>query len=134
MDRGMIFQKYSSFPFLNVIDNIAYPLIHGKHFSKKKAREKAKYWIEKIIDQLDKACLTLLKDITMLDNMYKTNLQYLRNLDYYIAAGLMKRKELNETMLPELKKKADTSNDPKDVQRLQDFTQSLNRFEKKFIT
>jgi SAM-dependent methyltransferase len=28
----------------------------------------------------------LLKDITLLDNMYETNLQYLKNLDIYIAA------------------------------------------------
>jgi len=48
MNRGMIFQKYSSFPFLNVIDNIAYPLVHVKHVSKNKAREKAQYWVEKM--------------------------------------------------------------------------------------
>ncbi len=51
MDRGMIFQKYSSFPFLNVIDNISYPLVNVKGLNKKAARQKAKYWI-------DKMCLT----------------------------------------------------------------------------
>ncbi len=34
MDRGMIFQKYSSFPFLNVIENISYPLIKVKKVKK----------------------------------------------------------------------------------------------------
>lgn len=48
LDRGMIFQKYSSFPFLNVIENIAYPLIHIKKYSKKEAFNEAKYWIDKM--------------------------------------------------------------------------------------
>ncbi len=48
MDRGMIFQKYSSFPFLNVIENIAYPLIKVKKIKKNLAFEKAKYWIDKM--------------------------------------------------------------------------------------
>ena len=48
MNRGMIFQKYSSFPFLNVIDNIAYPMIHVKKMKKNEANEKAIYWIEKM--------------------------------------------------------------------------------------
>lgn len=93
--------------------------------------EKLSVHIERILEELDKARLNLLKDISMLDNMYETNLQYLRSLDLYIAAGLLKLKELNEKTLPELKQKADASNDPKDVQHYQDFVQCLNRFEKK---
>jgi uncharacterized protein YaaN involved in tellurite resistance len=93
--------------------------------------EKVSVHIERIIGELDKARVTLLKDISMLDSMYETNLQYLRNLDYYIAAGMVKLKELQEKTLPELKAKAEASNDPKDTQRLQDFSQAMNRFEKK---
>jgi NitT/TauT family transport system ATP-binding protein len=48
MDRGMIFQKYSSFPFLNVIDNISYPLRQVKKMKKKDSYDKAKYWIDKM--------------------------------------------------------------------------------------
>jgi NitT/TauT family transport system ATP-binding protein len=47
-ERGMIFQKYSSFPFLTVLENIAYPLIHVKHLAKKEAMEKAKYWVDRM--------------------------------------------------------------------------------------
>ncbi len=48
MDRGMIFQKYSSFQFLNVIENISYPLIKVKKIKKNEAFEEAKYWIDKM--------------------------------------------------------------------------------------
>jgi ABC-type nitrate/sulfonate/bicarbonate transport system ATPase subunit len=48
MDRGMIFQKYSSFPFLNVIENIVYPLIKVKKMPKQEAYERAKFWIDKM--------------------------------------------------------------------------------------
>jgi uncharacterized protein YaaN involved in tellurite resistance len=93
--------------------------------------EKVSVHIERIIEELDKARITLLKDISMLDSMYETNLQYLRNLDLYIAAGMVKLKELQEKTLPEMKAKAEATNDPKDTQRLQDFAQAMNRFEKK---
>jgi len=48
LDRGMIFQKYSSFEFLNVLENIAYPLIKVKKMKKSEAFEKAKHWIDKL--------------------------------------------------------------------------------------
>ncbi len=87
--------------------------------------------IETIIDQLDKSRMQLVKDITLLDNLYNKNLDYLKNLDMYIAAGFLKLKELRETKLTELENKAKETNDPVDSQKLQDFNQFLNRFEKK---
>jgi NitT/TauT family transport system ATP-binding protein len=48
MDRSMIFQKYSSFPFLTVLQNIAYPLRLIKKMNKKDAFEKAKYWVDRM--------------------------------------------------------------------------------------
>jgi uncharacterized protein YaaN involved in tellurite resistance len=93
--------------------------------------EKLSVQIEKIIEELDKSRMTLLKDITMLDNLYDKNIDYLKNLDYYIAAGVIKLKELNEKVLPEMQANAEKSNDPVDAQKLQDFKQALTRFEKK---
>ncbi len=93
--------------------------------------EKISVHIEKIVDELDKARMNLMKDITMLDNMYESNLEYMKNLDFYIAAGIMKIKEAKVNELPKLKEKADRSNDPIDSQKLQDYSQSLTRFEKK---
>jgi uncharacterized protein YaaN involved in tellurite resistance len=93
--------------------------------------EKLSVQIEKIIDELDAARMTLLKDITLLDGLYAKNLDYLKELDIYIAAGQMKLAELREKTLPELQARAEASRDPMDAQRLQDFNQFLDRFDKK---
>jgi len=75
--------------------------------------------------------MQLLKDIALLDNMYEKNQEYLKNLDLYIAAGQIKLKELQEKTIPEMKAKADASNDPADAQKFQDLAMAVNRFEKK---
>jgi uncharacterized protein YaaN involved in tellurite resistance len=87
--------------------------------------------IEKITQDLETARMNLLKDITMLENLFKKNEEYLANLDIYIAAGQIKLEEAKNTLLPALKKKADETNDPSDAQKLRDFAQFINRFEKK---
>lgn len=87
--------------------------------------------IDRIVGELEKARMGLLKDITMLDNLYEKNMEYLVDLDVYIAAGKLKVEEFRSTVLPEFEKKAAASNDPMDAQRLQDLNQLVNRFEKK---
>ncbi len=87
--------------------------------------------IEKIVDELDKAKMQLLKDITLLDYLFDKNLDYLGNLNYFIMAGTLKLKEMNEKVIPELQEKVKASNDPIDAQRLNDMLQMVNRFEKK---
>ena len=87
--------------------------------------------IEGIVNELEKAEIVLLKDITLLDTMYDKNIGYLRELDCYIAAGEKKLKELNEIELPKHLEKAKTSNDPFDVQAANDFREMVIRFEKK---
>ncbi|MDA3901035.1 MAG: toxic anion resistance protein [Spirochaetes bacterium] len=93
--------------------------------------DKLSVQIEKIIEELEKARMNLLKDITLLDNLYNKNLLYLKNLDVYIAAGEDKIDELYTVVLPQFKTKADESNDPADAQRYHDLSQLINRFEKK---
>ncbi len=110
------------------------PIIGGIWDSARKfiARyEKLNVHIEKIVDELDKARMQMLRDITLLDAMYGKNLDYLKNLDLYIAAGQLKLKELESTVLVELKNKAEESKEPEDVQKYNDFGQFLNRFDKK---
>ena len=93
--------------------------------------EKVSVEIEKIVDELTKARMQLLRDVTMFDNLYERNLEYLKELDLFIIAGQLKLKEVEETILPGLKTKADQSGDPLDAQKYQDVSQMANRFEKK---
>jgi uncharacterized protein YaaN involved in tellurite resistance len=93
--------------------------------------EKLSVQIEKIVDELTKARMQLLKDITMLDSLFEKNIQYIRELDLYILAGKMKQKELEEKAIPELRARADQTKDTLDAQKVQDMAQALNRLEKK---
>ncbi|PKL17051.1 MAG: toxic anion resistance protein [Spirochaetae bacterium HGW-Spirochaetae-5] len=87
--------------------------------------------IEEITDEMTKARMQLLKDITLLDSLYEKNKEYLTELDIFILAGELKLKELNEKTLPEVKAKAAASSDTLDAQKVQDLAQMINRFEKK---
>lgn len=87
--------------------------------------------IEKIIDELHKARMQLIKDIALFDSLYAKNLEYFKELNYYILAGELKLKELKEVELPAMKAKSEKSNDPVDAQKYQDFVQMIDRFEKK---
>ena len=75
--------------------------------------------------------MQLLKDITLLDGLYDKNLEYLRELDVFILAGSLKLNELNEKIIPQLKAKAEETNDAMDAQRVKDMLSLANRFEKK---
>src|SRR6201996_8714039 len=83
--------------------------------------EKLNVQIEKIVDQLDNARMQLLRDITLLDNMFTRNNEYRENLELYIAAGQMKLHELKNTTLPQLKAKAEETKDSFDAQAYNDF-------------
>lgn len=87
--------------------------------------------IEKITSDLETARMNLLKDITMLENLFEKNIEYLDELDIYIAAGQIKLEEAKNEMLPKLQKQAEESGDPLDAQKVQDFAQFINRFDKK---
>lgn len=93
--------------------------------------DKISVQIEKIIDQLDRAKLQLIRDITTLDIMYEKNLEYLHQLDMYIMAGSLKLKELNDKVLPQLKEKASKTGDAVDAQKVKDMAELISRFEKK---
>jgi uncharacterized protein YaaN involved in tellurite resistance len=93
--------------------------------------EKLSVQIEKILSELESARMSLLKDITLLDSLYQRNLEYLKDLDVFIAAGAIKLEELRSKTLPEAQAKAQGSGDPLEAQKLQDLIQFIGRFEKK---
>ena len=93
--------------------------------------EKIGVHIDKTVSELDKSRMQLLKDITLLDSLYDKNLEYHRELEYYILAGEKKIQEIRDITIPEMKAQAEASGDPVDAQKVNDYGQLLNRFEKK---
>ncbi len=87
--------------------------------------------IVKIVEELERARTGLLKDVEMLEGLYEKNRAYFEELGLYIAAGEQKLRELETSVLPGLKRAADSSGDPMDVQRYRDASQLAARLEKK---
>lgn len=87
--------------------------------------------IDGIEKELDKSKIKLLKDVSMFDEMYQKNLEYFKEISLYIIAGERKLDELKNVVLPELKKKAEETQEQMDIQKVQDMEAQINRFEKK---
>ena len=107
-----------------------------KKSGNKLANIKAKYdKVEVNVNNISKALednqVTLMKDVLMLDKMYELNMNYYKELSMYIMAGKKRLERANNIELPELIKKADESGLPEDTQKAKDFSQMINRFEKK---
>ena len=58
----------------------------------------------RIVSELEKHQVTLMKDIAMLDQMYELNLKYYKELTMYIIAGKKRLAEVQSTQLEELRK------------------------------
>lgn len=107
-----------------------------KKSSNKIASMKAKYAkaevnISKICEVLEGHQIQLLKDSAMLDKMYELNKTYFKELSMYILAGKKKLHQVQQTELPALIHRAETSNLPEDAQAVNDMNSLINRFEKK---
>lgn len=87
--------------------------------------------VNEISNKLEQHQVTLLKDVEVLDRMYELNLNYYKELSMYILAGKKKLREVRETQLPELQRKAQQSGLPEDAQRANDLAEQCDRFEKK---
>lgn len=93
--------------------------------------DKAEVNINKICDAMEKHQITLLKDVAMLDKMYEINLAYYKELSMYILAGKQKLDQAKNVELPQLLAKAEQSGLPEDTQKARDYSDMINRFEKK---
>ena len=87
--------------------------------------------VDKIVQELERHQVTLLKDVAMLDQMYELNLQYYKELTMYILAGKKKLADVRENELPKLKTKAEATGAQEDAQAYNDMVQMCERFEKK---
>lgn len=92
---------------------------------------KAETNVNEIVKVLESHQVQLLKDVAILDKMYELNLTYFKELTMYILAGKKKLKEVRETTLAQLLKKAEESGLPEDAQAAKDMDSMCIRFEKK---
>ena len=104
----------------------------GNSFTQLKARyDDAELNVTKVANLLEDHQIQLLKDITVLDELYERNLQNKKELTMYILAGQKKLKHAQEVELPALIAKAKETGDEEDAQRANDYANLINRFEKK---
>ena len=93
--------------------------------------ERLELQIDHIEEELEKARMQMLKDITLFDSLYEKNMEYFQDLQIYILAGDEKLKELQQVILPRLHTEAAAKGDPMSAQAVRDFEDTVSRFEKK---
>ena len=93
--------------------------------------DKCETSVNDIVAILEQHQITLLKDVSMFDQLYEMNLSYFKELSMYILAGKKRLAEERATTLAELKDKAKNSGLPEDAQAANDFEEQCIRFERK---
>ncbi len=87
--------------------------------------------IETISQELDGSMIGLLRDVEVLEQLYAHNERFHKDLVMYINAGKQKLEEARNTELPRLKALAESSENALDSQKLRDFAEQINRFERR---
>lgn len=87
--------------------------------------------IDKIVGSLEAHQRQLLKDINIMDTMYKNNYEYFKELSLYIIAGEEKLEKFRKKDIPEQQKRAEETGDQMEAQKLNDMVNQADRFEKK---
>ena len=104
----------------------------GNNITQLRAKyDKVEENVAEIITTLQGHQKQLISDCKMLDELYAQNEQYYHELTLYIIAGELKLKKLREEELPPLLAKAQQTADPADAQVANDFSQLIERFEKR---
>ncbi|BCB04278.1 toxic anion resistance protein [Bacillus sp. KH172YL63] len=87
--------------------------------------------IDRISVRLEHSKKTLLDDNRLLETLYEKNKDYFQALNMYIAAAELKREEIQHTLLPSLRKKAEETDDELIYQEVNDTMQFLDRLDKR---
>lgn len=87
--------------------------------------------VDKIVKILENHQITLMKDISLLDQLYEKNLVNFKELTMYILAGYKRLEEIKKNDLPAALKKAEETGLPEDAQAANDLSEAITRFEKK---
>lgn len=93
--------------------------------------EEVRKQIDMITDKLEQHKTNLLTDIVSLDRLYQANLDYFHTLEDYIAAGDEKLRELDDIVIPEQARKAETSGEVIDAQNLRDLRAARDDLERR---
>ena len=104
----------------------------GNNLTQLKAKfDKVEENVAEIVSSLQAHQKQLISDAQMLDELYRQNELYYRELTLYIIAGELKLRRLREETLPPMLAKAQETADPADAQAANDFAQLIERFEKR---
>ena len=104
----------------------------GLNLTQLKAKyDKVEENVMEIVNALTGHQKQLISDAMMLDELYKQNEQYYHELTLYIIAGELKLRKLREEELPPLLAKAQETANPADAQAASDFSQLIERFDKR---
>lgn len=87
--------------------------------------------IDTIAVKLDKEKNNLLNDNRLLEQLYQKNKDYFDALNIFIAAGELKRTELQTKLIPEANQKAQASGSQMDLQTVNDLNQFEERLDKR---
>jgi uncharacterized protein YaaN involved in tellurite resistance len=87
--------------------------------------------IDSIVRALQGHQRTLQKDVAMLEEMFKNNVEYLRELTLYIVAGQEKLADYRANDIPAQRAVAQETGDETEAQKLHDMVAMADRFEKK---
>ena len=124
--KGLNFDEEEKKGFLGLFKKAS------QSIAEKKAQfDKAEVNVDKIVEELEKHEITLMKDISMMDKMYEKNQEYMKELTMYILAGKLKIENLRNVELPKYVAKAQGTGLPEDAQAANDFANLIGRFEKK---
>ena len=87
--------------------------------------------VEGISAHLEDAMLGLLKDIQVLEQLYGYNQSFYEDLTAAIMAGERRLQKAREEELPRIEEEARKSGNALDAQKVHDFAERLNRFERR---
>ncbi len=87
--------------------------------------------VSAVSKKLDQSMIGLLHDIEVLEQLYKHNENFHHELTMYIEAGKIKLEEAKTVELPKLQAEAAQSTNALDAQKVRDFSEQINRFERR---
>lgn len=97
----------------------------------KSGYDRAQLNIDNIVSTLEGHRRTLMKDIAMMDEMYKNNHAYYKEITMYIIAGEERLKEFRGKDIPAQQALAANGTSEMETQKLSDMVAAADRFEKK---